>query len=113
MLAATQIKHSKPHKRRSGAAAAAIKAAADEDAAKACALAKLRSERLEREAAEKHRALQALGLLPAGANKRFNNSYGYADALRHNGNSSSTGAVAAARGASAAAVAGLSQRFKV
>lgn len=86
------------------------KAAADEDAAKALALAKLRAERLEREAAERHRALQATGLLPP-TKKRFNSSFGYAEALRQS-QVGAAGMAATARGASAAAVAGLSQRFR-
>jgi hypothetical protein len=95
------------HKRRR---ARAGKAAVDEAAAKALALAKLRAERLEREAAERQRALQATGLLPPSS-KRFNNSFGYADALRQS-HASAAVMAAAARGASAAAVAGLTHRFK-
>jgi len=85
------------------------KAAADEDAAKALALAKLRAERLDREAAERRRALEATGLLPPAA-KRFNNSYGYADALRRE--QMGVAGMPMARGVPAAAVAGLSQRFR-
>lgn len=88
---------------------AETKAAAAQDMEKTLALARLRSERLEREAAERRRALEASGLLPQSS-KRFNNSYGYADALRRD--HSSAAVMATARGASAAAVRGLSQRFK-
>jgi hypothetical protein len=84
---------------------------ADQDAAKALALAKLRAERLEREAAERQRALQATGRLPPSG-KRFNSSFGYAEALRQN-QGGAAALAAAARGASSAAVAGLSQRFRV
>jgi hypothetical protein len=103
---ALQDKH---RSRRSKHRSAAGKAAADEDAAKALALAKLRAERLEREAAERHRALQAAGLLPP-TTKRFNSSFGHAEALRQNQGVAAM--AAAARGASAAAVNGLSQRFR-
>jgi hypothetical protein len=106
LLPLLQDQHSS--KRRQHRRSAPGKAAAAEDAAKALALAKLRAERLEREAAERMRALEAAGLLPQ-AKKRFNNSYGYADALRQEQQGA---AMAAARGASAAAVAGLTQRFR-
>lgn len=89
------------------------KAAADEDAAKALALSQLRAERLAREEAERVRGLQAVGLLPPGgaAAKRFNSSYGYAEALQKQQLTQQQ--MQFGVGASAAAVAGLSNRFRV
>eukprot|EP00879_Flechtneria_rotunda_P009217 GHRR01009650.1.p1 GENE.GHRR01009650.1~~GHRR01009650.1.p1 ORF type:complete len:462 (+),score=180.56 GHRR01009650.1:154-1386(+) len=94
-------KHNSKHKHREKSSAAAAASGK-----KSLELARLRAERLDREAAERQRSLQATGQW-SGPHKRYNNSFGYAEALKGGSN-----AAAAARGASAASVNGLQQRFR-